>query len=133
MHGFKGISLAPCEIFQFHPVSPSTLLHHTGCDEDIDPGEERGERPLPQQLHLHIYEKVFGLTHLSLQVDRSREAVKLPGTEVAFFIAFDDTDEDVIPGVGWGRPNSEDLGGGDDVGLEAELVIRDAQGGGLTV
>lgn len=70
---------------------------------------------------------------MSLQVDRSHEAVKLPGAEVALLVAFDDTDEDVIPGVGRGRPNSEDLGGGDDVGLEAELVVCDAQGGGLTV
>lgn len=107
-------------------VAFSTLLHHAGCDEDLDPGEERGERPLPQQLHLHIYHEVFGLADLSLQVDGACETVQLPGAEVALLVALDDPDEDVIAGIGGGWSDSEDLGGSDDVGLEAELVVRDA-------
>lgn len=111
----------------------SVALQGTGCDKDIDPGEERGERPLPQQLHLHIYLEVFGLADLFLQVDGARKAVQLPGAEVALLVALDDADDDVIAGVGGRRADAEDLGGNDDVGLEAELVVRDADGGVLTV
>lgn len=125
-------SLAPYEI-----SSPCVCfflaLHGAGCDEDIDPGEERGERALPQQLHLHIDQEVFGLADLSLQVDGACETVQLPGAEVALLVAFDDADDDVVAGIGRGRSDSEDLGGNDDVGLEAELVVRDADGGVLTV
>lgn len=46
------INLAPYEIVS---LSICLGLHSAGCDEDIDPGEEGGERPLPQQLHLHVY------------------------------------------------------------------------------
>lgn len=113
--------------------SLSLLLHHAGCDEDVDPGEERGEGPLSQQLHLNIYQEVFGLADLSLQVDGACETVQLPGAEVALLIALDDADEDVIARICGGWSDSEDLGGSDDVGLEAELVVRDADGGVLTV
>lgn len=30
------------------------LLQRIGCDEDIDPGVESGEHPLPPKFHLHI-------------------------------------------------------------------------------
>lgn len=109
------------------------MLHGAGRDEDIDPGQEGGDRPLSQQLHLHIYQEVFGLADLSLQVDGAREAVQLPGAKVALLVALDDADDDVVAGVSGGRSDSEDLGGGDDVGLEAELVVRDADRGLLTV
>lgn len=114
-------------------VCSSLALHGTGCNKDVDPGEERGERPLPQQLHLHVYQEVSGLADLPLQVDGAREAVELPGAKVAVFVASDDADDDMVAGVGGGRSDSEDLGGNDDVGLEAELVVRDADRGGLTV
>lgn len=109
------------------------MLHRAGCDEDVDSGEERGERPLPQQLHLYIYQEVFGLADLSLQVDSACETVQLPGAEVALLVALDDADKDVITGIcrGWSDP--EDLGGSDNVGLEAELVVCDADGGVLAV
>lgn len=109
------------------------MLHNTGRDKDIDSGEERGERPLPQQFHLHIYHEVFRLADLSLQVDGSREAVQLSSAEVTLLVAFDDADDNVVAGVGGGRSDSEDLCRNNDVGLEAELVIRDADGGVLTV
>lgn len=100
-----------------------------GCDEDVDPGEEGGDGALAQQLHLHVDEEVPGLAHLPLQVDGPREAVELPGAEVAVLVASQDADEDAIPGVGRRRPDAEDLSRGDDVGLEAELVVGDAQRG----
>ncbi len=80
----------------------SLVLHSAGCDKDIHSGEERGEYPLPQQFHLHIYQEVFGLTDLSLQVDCAREAVQLPGAEVALLIAPDDADDNVIAREGRG-------------------------------
>lgn len=70
---------------------------------------------------------------MSLQVDGTRETVQPPGAEVALLIALNDADDDVIARVGRGWSNSEDLGRNDDVGLEAELVVRDADGGVLTV
>lgn len=114
-------------------VCLSLVLHSAGCDKDIDPGEERGERPLPQQLHFHIYQEVFRLMDLSLQVDGAREAVELPGAEVALLIALDDADDNMITRVGRGWSDSEDLGRNDDVGLEAELVVCDAYRGVLAV
>lgn len=111
----------------------SLLLHSAGCDEDIDPGEERGECPLPEQLHLNIYQEVFGLSDLSLQVDSACEAVQLAGAEVALLVALNDADDYVVTRVGGGRSYSEDLCRNDDVGLEAELVVRDANGGVLTI
>lgn len=65
-------------------------------DEDIDPGQEGGEAPLPQQFHLHIDEEVLGLTHLSLQVHSPRKAVELARAEVALFVALDDADDNVV-------------------------------------
>lgn len=126
------VTLAPYEI-----LSPSLrlcgALHGGGCDEDVDPGQERGERPLPQQSHLHIYKEVFGLAYLPLQVDGACEAVQLPRGEVALLVALGDADDDVVAGVGGGRANPEDLGRDDDVGLEAELVVRDPQRGVLAI
>lgn len=123
-------NLAPYEIVSF---SICLVLLSAGCDEDIDPGKKRGERPLPQQLHLHIYQEVFGLTDLSLQVDGAHEVVELPGAEVALLIALGDADDDMVARVGGGRSDSKDLGRDDDVGLEAELVVRDPHGRVLTV
>lgn len=114
-------------------VCLTLVLHSAGCDKDINPGEERGESPLSQQLHLHIYQEVFGLEDLSLQVDCAREAVQLSGAEVALLVASDDADDDVVARVGGGWSDSEDLSRDDDVGLEAELVVRDADGRVLTV
>lgn len=110
-----------------------TPLHDTRSDKDINPGKERGECSLPQQLHLHIYQEIFGFADLSLQIDSACETVQLPGAEVALFVALDDADEDVITGIGGGWSDSEYLGRGNDVGLEAELVVRDADRGILTV
>lgn len=98
-----------------------------GRDEDVDPGEEGGEGALAQQLHLHVDEEVLGLAHLPLQVDGPHEAAELPGAEVALVVAAHHADEDVIAGVGRRRADAEDLSGSDDVGLEAELVVGDAQ------
>lgn len=103
------------------------LLSDGGRDEDVDPGEEAGEGALAQQPHLHVDEEVLGLPHLPLQVDGPRVAVELPGAEVALVVAPKDAHEDVIARVGRRRPDAEDLSGGDDVGLEAELVVADAQ------
>lgn len=109
------------------------MLHRTGRDEDIDPGDKRSEGSLPQELHLHVYEEVFGLAHLSLQVDCACEAVQLARAEVALLVAPSDADDDVVAGVGGGRPNAKNLGRDDNVGLEAELVVRDSHRGVLTV
>lgn len=108
-------------------------LHSAGCDEDVDPGQEGGEHPLPQQLHLYVYLEVFGLTDLSLQVDCAREAVELTGAEVTFLVTLRDADDDVVAGVGGRRSDSEDLGWNNDVGLETELVVGDPGGRVLTV
>lgn len=109
------------------------MLHSAGCDKYIYPGQERGERPLSQQLHLHIYLEVFGLEDLSLQVDSSGIAVELTRAEVALFIAFCDADDNLVTGVRRGRSDPEDLCWNDDVGLEAELVVGDPHGGVLTL
>lgn len=82
---------------------------------------------MPQQLHLHIDQEVFGLANLSLQVDGACEAVELPGAEVALLIAFCDADGDVITRVGGRWSDPEDLSRNDDVGLEAELVVCDTE------
>lgn len=110
------------------PACLSVVLHCAGCDEDIDPGQEGGESSLPQQLHLHVDQEVFGLADLPLQVDGAGEAVELPGAEVAFLVAFDDAEDDLISRVGGRRADPEDLGRSDDVGLKAELVVGDADG-----
>lgn len=123
-------NLAPYEIVS---LSICLGLHSAGCDEDIDPGEEGGERPLPQQLHLHVYQEVFGLADLSLQEDSACVAVQLPGAEVALLVAPYDADDDMVARVGRGRSDSKDLGWDDDVGLEAELVVGDPQRRVLTV
>lgn len=121
------VSLAPCETPGVAALSPP-LSDRAGRDEDVDPGEEAGEGALAQQPHLHVDEEVLGQAHLPLQVDGPRVAVELPGAEVAVVVASKDADEDVIAGVGRRRPDAEDLSGGDDVGLEAELVVGDAEG-----
>lgn len=109
------------------------VLHVAGCDEDIDSGQEGGECSLPQQLHLYFNQEVFGLADFPLQVHGAGEAVQLPGAEVTFSVALGDADDDVVAGVGGGRSDSEDLGRNDDVGLVAELVVRDPDRRVLTV
>lgn len=108
-------------------------LHDAGRDKDVNPGKEGGERPLSQQLHLHVDQEVSGLVDLSLQVDGSREAVEFPGAEITLLVALYDADDDLIAGVGGRRADPEDLCGRDDVGLEAEMVIGDADRRALTV
>lgn len=109
------------------------MLNSAGCDENIDPGDKRGEGSLPQELHLHIYQEVFGLADLSLQVHCAREAVQLAGAEVALLVTLSDADNNVVASVSGGRSNPEDLGWDDNVGLKAELVVRDSHRGVLTV
>lgn len=123
MYVCERVSSAPRETSS----AAAPLSDGAGCDEDVDPGEEGGEGALPQQLHLHVDEEVLGLARLPLQVDGPHEAVELPGAEEALLVASDDADEDVIPGVGRRRPDAEDLRGRDGVGLEAQLVVGDAQ------
>lgn len=114
-------------------VPVSSVLVSAGCYEDINLGQERCERPLPQQLHFHIYLKVFGFADLSLQVDSTCEAVQLPGAEVALFVTLCDANDNMVSRVSRGRADSEDLGWNDDVGLEGEMVVGDPQGRVLTV
>lgn len=109
------------------------MLLSAGRYEDVDPGQEGGERPLPQEPHLHVYQEVFGLVDFSLQVDGACEAVQLAGAEVALFIALYDADDDVITRVGGGRSDPENLSWNDDVVLEAELIVGDPHGRVLTV
>lgn len=88
---------------------------------------------MPQQLHFHIYQEVFGLADLSLQVDGTCEAVQLACAEVALFIPLCDANDNMISRVGRVRADSEDLSWNDDVGLIRELVVSDPQGRVLTV
>ena len=101
--------------------------------EDVDPGLERGERPLSPKLHLHVDKEIPRTFNLSMQVHGASVGVQLPGAEVVLLVALRDADDDVVPRVGWGRSDAEDLGGDDDVGLEAEVVVGDSQGSVLTV
>lgn len=70
---------------------------------------------------------------MPLQVDGAHEAVKLPGAEVTLLVALGDADDDLVARVGRRGPDAEDLGWDDDVGLEAELVVRDPHRSVLTV
>lgn len=102
-------------------------LHGVACDEDVDAGVERGERPLPPQLHLHVDEEVPRAFHLPLQVHGAGVVVQLPRAEVVVLVALRDADDDVVPRVRRGGPDAEDLSGDDDVGLEAEVVVSDSE------
>lgn len=68
-----------------------------------------------------------------MQVHGARVGVQLPGAEVVLLVPLRDADDDVVPRVGRGRSDAEDLGGDDDVGLEAEVVVGDSQRSVLTV
>ena len=109
------------------------VLHSRWCDEDVDPGQERSDGPLPQQLHLHLYEEVFGLTDFPLKIDGTCEAVQLAGAEVALFISLSDADRNIVTRVDGGWSDTEDLSRNDDVGLEAELVVSDPHRRILTI
>lgn len=109
------------------------LLEWVGCDEDIDPGLERGERPLSPKLHLHVQQEISGTFHLPVQVHGARVGIQLPGAEVVLLIPLCDADDDVVSRVGRGGSDAEDLSGDDDVGLEAEVVVGDSQGRVLTL
>lgn len=109
------------------------MLHSTGRDEDVDLGEEGAERAFPEQLHLHVDQEVFGLFDLSLQEDGARVSVQFPGAEEALLVSSDDADGDVVSGVTGRRSDPENLGGNDDVGLEAELIVCDPDRRVLTV
>lgn len=52
---------------------------------------------------------------------------------MTLLVALGDADGDVVTGVGGGGADSEDLGGDDDVGLEAQLVVGDPHRGVLAV
>lgn len=103
------------------------LADDVSRDEDVDPGEEGGEGALPPQLHLYIEQEVARLRELALQVDGAGVGVELPGAEVAALVAVSDADDDVVAGEGGRRTHAEDQRRDDDVGLEAELVVRDPQ------
>lgn len=68
-----------------------------------------------------------------MQVHGTRVGVQLPGAEVVFFISLRDADDNVVPRVGRGGSDAEDLRRDDDVGLEAEVVEGNSQRRVLTV
>lgn len=120
----RSLSLAPCEI---KGVTGRVLTSHgVCCDEHVDAGQERCESSLTQQLHFHVDEEVPWFLHLSVQVHSAREAVELACAKVAFFVSVRNADDDVVARVGGRGSDAEDLSWDDDVGLEAQLVVRDA-------
>lgn len=70
---------------------------------------------------------------LPVQVHCACVGIQLPRAKVVILIALGDADDDIVPGVGRGGANAEDLGGDDYVGLEAQVVVGDPQGRVLTV
>lgn len=96
------------------------------CDENVNFGKKRGVGSLPPEFHLHIQQEVFGLVDLALQVDNACVGVEPAGAEEALFVALGDGEHDVVPGVGRGGPDAENVSGHHDVGLEVELVVGDA-------
>ena len=68
-----------------------------------------------------------------MQVHGARVGVQLPGAEVVFLVSTRDAHDDVVPRVGGGGSDAEDLSWDDDVGLEAEVVVGDSQRGVLTL
>lgn len=120
----RSLSLAPCEI---KGVTRRVLTSHgVCCDEHVDAGQESCECSLTQQLHFHVDEEVPCLLHLPVQVHGAREAVELPRAEIAFLVSARDADDDVVARIGGRGSDAEDLSWDDDVGLEAQLVVRDA-------
>lgn len=108
-------------------------LERIGCDEDEDLGLESGERPLSPELHLHVEGEVPRALGLPVEVHGARVSVQLPGAEAALLVSLRDADDDVVPRVGGGGSDAEDLSGEDDVGLEADVIVGDPQRGVLTV
>lgn len=109
------------------PWHNSAALEGVACDENVDPGLERGERSLPPKLHLHGDEEIPRTFDLSVQVHGTRVRVQLAGAEVVFLIPLRDGDDDVVTRVCRGGSDAEDLGGDDNVGLEAEVIVGDSQ------
>lgn len=103
-------------------------LERIGGDEDVNPGLEGGKRPLSPELHLHVDQEVPGTLDLAVQVHGARVGVELAGAEVVLLVPLGDADDHVVAGVCGGGADAEDLGGDDDVGLEAEVVVGDSQG-----
>lgn len=68
-----------------------------------------------------------------MQVHSTRVGIQLPGAEVVFLISLRDADDDIVSRVGGRGSNAEDLYRGDDVGLEAEVIVGDSQGRVLTL
>lgn len=68
-----------------------------------------------------------------MQVHGARVGVELAGAEVVLLVALRDGHDDVVPRVRRGGSDPEDLSRDDDVGLEAEVVVGDSQGGVLAV
>lgn len=115
------------------PWHNPAALEGVACDENVDPGLERGERSLPPKLHLHNDEEIPRTFDLSVQVHGARVRVQLAGAEVVFLIPLRDGDDDVVTRVCRGGSDAEDLGGDDDVGLEAEVIVGDSQRRVLTL
>lgn len=103
------------------------------CDENVNFGKKSSVGSLPPQFHFHIQQEVFGLLDLPLQVHDARVGVEPAGAEVALLVALGDGEDDVVPGVGRGGPDPEDVGWDHDVGLEVELVVGDAHRGVLAL
>lgn len=114
-------------------LTPFRSSEGAAGDEDVDPGLEGGEGPLPPELHLGRDEKVPWAIHLPVQVHGAGVSVELPGAEVVLLVALRDGHDHVVPRVGGRGSDPEDLGRDDDVGLEAEVVVGDPQRGGLAV
>jgi len=113
-------------------TSPSPL-EGVARDEDEDLGLEGGKRAPSPELHVHVDAEVPRALHLAVQVHGARVGVQLPGAEVVLLVALRDAHDDVVSRVGRGGSDAEDLSGDDDVGLEAEVVGGDPQGGRLTL
>lgn len=71
--------------------------------------------------------------NLPLQVHGARVGVQFPGAEVGSFVAVRDGHDNVVPGVGGGGADAENLSRDDDVGLEAEVVVGDSHWRVLTL
>lgn len=70
---------------------------------------------------------------LPVQVHCACVGIQLPRAKVVLLIALGDADDDIVPGVGGGGADAEDLGRDDDVGLEAQVVVGDPERRVLTV
>lgn len=108
-------------------------LGSVGSDEDVDPGQEGGDRPLAEQLHLYVQKEVFRLPDGSLEVEDSRVRVEFPDAEIILLVALFDVHEDVVTRVGWRRGDPEDLCRDHHTSGEIEAVVGDPHRRVLTV